>query len=172
MINRDEVVRRSKLDCDIKDHLLMLYDLVVEIKAQVVVELGAGHSTYALMAGVNKTGGCFWSVDHRSLPSIDNPRYSRNVMDDMEYLKQWSREIDVLFIDTSHKYEHTKRELAGWFPWVRVGGVIALHDTDGQDGENPGCRQALDEFLEKNKGAYKETYYPYCNGLSVIKKLR
>jgi cephalosporin hydroxylase len=36
----------------------------------------------------------------------------------------------VLFIDTSHCYQHTLDELTVYGPRVRHGGVILLHDTD------------------------------------------
>jgi len=41
----------------------------------------------------------------------------------------FARDIDSVFIDSSHQYEHTCRELELWPPAVRVGGFVFLHDT-------------------------------------------
>lgn len=35
----------------------------------------------------------------------------------------------LVFIDSSHQYEHTLDELNLWYPRVAIGGLIALHDT-------------------------------------------
>jgi len=44
-ISRDLVEMLSKRDTDINTHLWTLFNLVVKLKAKVVVELGAGQST-------------------------------------------------------------------------------------------------------------------------------
>jgi hypothetical protein len=38
--------------------------------------------------------------------------------------------VDLLFIDTSHLYEDTVRELAAWAPLMSEKGAIILHDTN------------------------------------------
>ena len=38
-------------------------------------------------------------------------------------------EIDVLFIDTSHTYEHTLEEMKYWFPFLGKQGKVIFHDT-------------------------------------------
>jgi hypothetical protein len=37
--------------------------------------------------------------------------------------------IDFLFVDADHSYEAAKADWAAWFPKVRKGGYIALHDS-------------------------------------------
>jgi predicted O-methyltransferase YrrM len=36
--------------------------------------------------------------------------------------------IDLLFVDANHSYESIKQDWQDWFPKVRSGGIIALHD--------------------------------------------
>lgn len=52
--------------------------------------------------------------------------------------------IDFIFIDGDHRYEAVKKDLKGWFPKLKIGGVIAGHDYN-----EPSCgvRQAVDEFF-------------------------
>ena len=55
-------------------------------------------------------------------------------MDDCEFdpiFKNVIKEpVDVLFIDTSHLYEHTVRELAAWFPLLANKALVIFHDTN------------------------------------------
>lgn len=41
---------------------------------------------------------------------------------------RFSRPIDFLFIDADHSYQGIERDWADWFPKVRIGGFVALHD--------------------------------------------
>lgn len=64
--------------------------------------------------------------------------------------------IDVLFIDSSHKYEHTKKELELYFPYLRKNGFIFLHDTSLQaqisaNEKDTGVKLAFQEFCEAHK---------------------
>jgi len=40
------------------------------------------------------------------------------------------KKIDLLFIDTSHEYKHTLRELEIWLPLMNKGAWILFHDTN------------------------------------------
>jgi predicted O-methyltransferase YrrM len=41
----------------------------------------------------------------------------------------WDAPIDFLFIDGNHEYEAVARDFALWSRFVRVGGIVALHDA-------------------------------------------
>lgn len=43
-------------------------------------------------------------------------------------MKYLDNEIDFLFIDADHSYEGTKHDFCKYGPYVRRGGIIALHD--------------------------------------------
>ena len=107
--------------------------------AKVAVELGvrSGCSTAALLAGLYDSGGHLWSVD------IDPPgppgneflgldRWTFIQGDDMDakVIEQIPDELDLLFIDSSHRYTHTLAELKTYGHRVTTGGVILLHDTE------------------------------------------
>jgi cephalosporin hydroxylase len=83
---------------------------------------------------------------------------------------------DILFIDTSHAYMHTLRELEAWMPFVRPGGTVLLHDTeyDPQPVEVGGVPQpkwpvsvALSEYCGAR--GLKWENHTGCNGLGVIR---
>lgn len=43
--------------------------------------------------------------------------------------KQWHQPIDLLFVDALHTYEGAKSDVDLFFPWLRVGGLLVLHDV-------------------------------------------
>ncbi|MBJ7287881.1 class I SAM-dependent methyltransferase [Williamsia sp.] len=53
--------------------------------------------------------------------------------------KVWGRPADFVFIDGGHSSEAADNDLAGWAPWVRVGGALLIHDVfpDPADGGRP-----------------------------------
>lgn len=57
----------------------------------------------------------------------------------------------LLFIDSSHEYNHTKRELDLWFPALQPGGFAIMHDvsafaTSFDGAGNGGVKQAVQEW--------------------------
>jgi len=163
MLDKNFVLQLACRDTDINEYLLSLYNIVVQDKYKTIVELGAGQSTFVLTAAVNETLGEFYSHDisilaiERLFPEgkglLNNePRFHFVEGDDLITVKQWDKPIDFLFLDTSHTFEQTKKEIDIWFPFVRSGGKIAMHDTAQLDPIARGCRIALDRFLESEEG--------------------
>ena len=46
-----------------------------------------------------------------------------------EIARTFSRPIDLVFVDAEHSYEAAKQDWDDWTPRLRVGGIIALHDS-------------------------------------------
>jgi hypothetical protein len=51
-------------------------------------------------------------------------------MDSKELAKTWGTPLDILFIDGDHTYGGCKGDIEGFYPHVRKGGYIAIHDYD------------------------------------------
>jgi predicted O-methyltransferase YrrM len=49
---------------------------------------------------------------------------------------------DLVFIDALHDYEHVKQDIGLWWPKVRIGGILAMHDFNHKW---PGCERAIAE---------------------------
>lgn len=136
MTVQDDYEIRCAGSSDIVGHLPYLWERALQ--ASVAIELGvrSGESTAALLAALEASGGHLWSVDidPPQVPAEwhDSPAWSVIQGDDIDpvVIDQCPAEIDLLFIDTSHRYGHTFTELAVYGPRVRPGGVILLHDTD------------------------------------------
>jgi predicted O-methyltransferase YrrM len=46
-----------------------------------------------------------------------------------EVARDWKDPIDVLFIDANHEYACVHRDFRLWSPFVKLGGIVALHDV-------------------------------------------
>lgn len=42
--------------------------------------------------------------------------------------RDWTREISLLFVDGAHSQMAVMHDLRNWTPFIKVGGVLALHD--------------------------------------------
>jgi len=152
---------------DIRDHLPRLF---AEARGT-VLELGVrgGISTAAFLAGVEQRGGEVWSVDVD--PSCA-PAWAAHPL--WHFVCSDSRDpeplaaaglpsqIDVLFVDTLHKYAQVRDELAVWGPRVSQGGIVLLHDTSAF----PEVRHAAEDYARRKGLRYE--FLPGSNGLGVI----
>ena len=165
-----ELARTAKTPSDNNEHLLTIRDLVVETNAQKALELGVGHGriTCAILAGLTVTGGKLTSVDNleyagtRAKFAADNWLYV--TAHDMTWTPEFTEEVDVLVIDSSHEREHTLNELKKFGQLVSDTGVIILHDTVSF----PGVKTAIQEFLENEP--WDAEYFDNNNGLAVLRR--
>jgi predicted O-methyltransferase YrrM len=163
---------------DIYLHLPRLVEMVIHGDARKVIELGTrtGVSTIAWLYALEQTGGHLWSVDTDSQPPIgDYPHWTFIQGDDESdaVLSQLPTEVDIVFVDTSHHYEHTLRELRLYRSQVRPGGLIVCHDTElphpeGAPMSDPvyPVKTAIKEFVAEN--GFRWINYPECWGLGLI----
>jgi cephalosporin hydroxylase len=201
-----EIQRRSREPTDISDHLERLFVEALQTAPDTIVECGVrgGESTFVFERVGRLTGADVVSVDidetsHES--DYDNWEFVQS--DDVEFageFEAWCDEndidagIDVLFVDTSHRHDHTAAEIEAWFPHLTDDAVALFHDTNMQqpyrreDGtiglgwdENRGVTRAIEEYFDC---AFDETepfvtvrdgfvieQYPLCSGLAVLRKI-
>jgi predicted O-methyltransferase YrrM len=156
---------------DIQEYLPLMYAVARSYPGARILELGSrtGNSTLALLAGAVEACGHVTSVDIDDVTGWRNGLYAWSQIpqwtfirgDDMdpEVQARLPAEVDVLFIDTSHEYEHTIRELEFYMPRVAPGGIALFHDTrwlpvstgDPEGlrewgGQPPPVGRALDEY--------------------------
>ncbi len=61
--------------------------------------------------------------------------------------KDFSKPVELIFIDGAHEYNAVKEDFETWFPKVIDGGMIALHDTTLWDGP----LQVVKEYMVRSK---------------------
>jgi predicted O-methyltransferase YrrM len=170
-------VKHSHKITDVHQHLITLYTLAIDLKAKTVLELGVrlGETTVALLEAVNDTQGRLISMDTLDYQATRDmisgygigERWTYIVGDDLEFAKTWSEgPADMIFVDTSHEYEQTKKEIAAFMPHLRSGGLMAFHDTESFP---DGVLKPIQEFL-KDHPDYRFENKKNNNGLGLLWK--
>lgn len=164
---------------DIREQMPVLYAWARH--ATTVIELGVrtGNSTAAFLAALEGRGR-LWSVDV-AIPQVPAywhalPEWRLLVTDDVtpEAVAACPNAADVLFIDTSHLYDHTLAELRLYVPKVRPGGIVLMHDTSLEKTVFgppwPDVSRALDAYCaEAGLEWYQHPGTPdWSSGLGVI----
>ena len=169
----------ASTESDIWLHLPRFLELVEAEHMTKVIELGTrtGVSTIAWLHALEQTGGHLWSVDIDAKPPIgDYPHWTFIQGDDeaADVLAQLPEQVDAVFLDTSHHFEHTLRELRLYRSRVRPGGYIVCHDTelDYPEGvylSDPPfpVRRAIEQFVAEH--GLQWLNIPECYGLGIIK---
>ena len=194
---------------DISDHLGMIFYQAIDANAKLIVELGTrgGESTRSLLAAAAVTDATLLSIDiddcaQVSLPFVERWRFIQE--DDVRFGRtgflEWCEsqtlepKIDLLFVDTSHEYTHTKQEIEVWSPHLSETGMMIFHDTNMGDGiyarldgsvgfgwnNERGVIRAIEEFVGRQYDEnslfcdvteqYCLLHFPHCNGLTILKK--
>lgn len=188
---------------DINEHLPTLRRLAAECDSAAEFGVRGVVSTYALVQGLSFSQAAPVGA-RRSLLCVDIDwidmaavaSLAADVGVDLEFRRCDSAkveipEVDLLWIDTWHIYEHLKRELAAHHTKARK--FIAMHDTevDGIVGESvrrdmdcerqaaesgypiegirKGLKPAIEEFLAAHADEWEMLeHHQNCNGLTVL----
>jgi cephalosporin hydroxylase len=183
---RDGYVDRCSRWSDIREYLPFLHETARSYDRCRVLELGCrkGNSTLAFLAAAGEAGGHVWSADiadvaldpEGMLPWAREPRWTFTCGDDMDATVQslLPARCDVLFIDTSHEYEHTLAELRAYMPRVAPGGIALFHDTNligwpgyRWDSRVPPVRAALGDWCAETGLSWENLPGEY--GMGIIR---
>lgn len=200
------VQQRARRETDISDHLDRLFVEALQASPDTVVELGVrgGVSTFVFERVARLSDADLVSVDvEETSYTTDYDRWEFVCADDVEFAREfekWCRgpgidpAVDVLFVDTSHRYEHTVAEIEAWFPHLADDAVVLFHDTNMRHvyrresrtvGLSPnndrGVIRAIEEYfgheLDETESfvtvldGFVLEQYPLCSGLAVLRKL-
>lgn len=201
----DEIKKRSFIRTDICDHLVTLFIESI-IKPKLIVELGVrgGESTFVLERVAKLEGSKLVSVDIEECSKASSYKDWIFIQkDDLEFAKEfekWCKNqsiepgIDILFIDTSHLFEHTLQEIESWFPLLSNRSKVFFHDTnlkyvyfrkDGSMGSGwnneRGVIRALEKYFDKSFNEKEDfidfrkdwliKHFSHCNGFTILEKI-
>ncbi len=197
------VVQRAVRPTDICDHLETLFLECLGIRVKLIVELGSGdgESTFVLERVAKLWDGVMVSVDIEDREEVGTyPKRHFVKNDDIAFaalFPNWCSgrglpaQIDILFIDTSHLYEHTGEEIRAWFPHLAPRCKVIFHDTnlrenfvrrDGSQGRgwnnDRGVIRAIEDYFgssfEESRDFFREDkgwlirHWTHCNGLLIM----
>ena len=159
---------------DIYKHLPRLYELAASKLFPEILELGVrgGNSTMAFLKAIQDRGGKLTSVDIEDMGYPIHDYYPQKnwefiKTDDNQYHELLQEKYDVIFIDTSHQYDHTYRELVLYAPHLREDGFIIMHDTVSCPDVLRAIRVWYNGFRDQG---WKLRTFSDNNGLAVIWK--
>lgn len=161
---------------DISSYLIPLYWFAKNSK--IIVELGVrtGDSMRALLAGAMDGNGRLFSFDIEDCFGT-----ARKATDKFGIKLDWSRSmcdmcdscesawqfrdgsVDLIFVDTDHSLETTRREIASWYPKLAPSGIMAFHDTELNEPNRDGVKPAIMEFV----AAHPEFIFVPYGGVAV-----
>jgi cephalosporin hydroxylase len=203
----DEILKHAQARSDISDHLPILFAESLPVQPSLIVELGVrgGESTFAFERVAALCGSKLVSVDiDDCIKASTYPEWQFVKSDDIAFaahFPEWCRErgivasIDILFIDTSHEFDHTVQELVHWFPFLSDHAKVFFHDTnmkrvflrrDGSKGigweNNRGVIAAIEQYLgttfHENRDfvafadGWMVKHHAHCSGLTILERWR
>lgn len=215
-IYKELLIYSNKVNTDISSHLPILFAQCIKKNPQIIVEAGVrgGESTIAFSKIAAYCKAQLIGIDiadcSKSYTKLKNAQFL--LMDDLNFPdyyktcdKYKDKKIDIIFIDTSHVYEQTKKEIEAFVPLLNTDGCLIFHDANVTPLENhttyvringtkegaPGnpigevCRAIenyfgisfnpntyTNVFFEKDAVSWHFLHYPFCNGLTIIEKVK
>lgn len=177
-IEENKYIGSRRASCGIyPDIINILYWLCRESKAKYVLEIGTGHSLIPLLLACKRNGGKLFSTDiieSTHLISQFNIQQYSNMwsykfnIDSVELAKQWKSEpLDFIYLDSSHAYEQTVKEIDAWMPHLTVGGWFVFHDVESFP---EGVLKPITEFLLKHASDFEFHHYPIGHGFGILVK--
>lgn len=125
-------------------NLLRLYAVVDRAgRDRTFVDLGVDHGVSSLALGLDaiERGNLVYGVD-LSFANLGydlraHPNHRRIRGDSVTVGKHWDRgDVDLVFVDTLHVEPQVLSELYHWYPRVRPGGYVIVHDTAWPEGRH------------------------------------
>lgn len=201
-----EIQERALMPSDIDEHLELMFTEALVCQPRTIVELGVrgGTSTFVFERVANMCAASFVSVDIDDCSSISSsPRWHFFQGDDVHFASSFEKfcrqrniisSVDLLFIDTSHYYDHTIQEIENWFPLLSPRAKVMFHDTNmrlvgpRKDGcfqlswdNQRGVIRAIEEYTKISIDETKECVHfangwmlrhrPNCNGFTILDRV-
>ena len=120
----------------------LLYNYAKVSKQVLELGTGWGHSSLALLFGLEESNGHLWSVDILE----SNMNIAKSLVEEVKLSHLWTPillddtrirweigNLDLIYLDTSHQYWHTLYELEYYHRFLKDMGYILCHDVLLQD---------------------------------------
>ncbi|MHA1329556.1 MAG: class I SAM-dependent methyltransferase [Candidatus Hodarchaeales archaeon] len=154
------VLQMKQMRRAMRVYVLMLYEIVLESKPDLILEIGVGQaqSTRTFLSALKENGkGKLVSIDLRDrtnrVPEELRPYWhlvvgNSHSKEVFEKVKQFGQ-YELLLIDGDHSYKGVKKDFEMYVPLVKDRGLILMHDTVN-------IREGVRDF-------WKEIRYPKVN---------
>jgi hypothetical protein len=170
-LSREELFSRFDTSSAGSKHLLILYSLVIGLKAKVIAEIGLGQTTGALRAAAAVTGATVHTCDfdkrrYEHLLAEQDDAWRLYLEPSTAFISKVPEPIDLVLHDGAHDYHNVKRDLELLIPKMRKFGIICVHDTQGTEL----YREMLTAVKDAVTGrSVSVTNLPFSCGLAIIR---
>ena len=143
VVNNSDI--QASDESDISELLPLIFSFAMIKAPKCILELGTrgGESTRALVKVAEALQVTGFSVDLSPCPTwlSQSKNWCHFVSDDVSFAKVLSdtkfwpngeefKGLDLIFLDTSHEYDHTMSELNAFWPLLNAKGMIMFHDSN------------------------------------------
>jgi cephalosporin hydroxylase len=191
---------------DIDEHLEQMFTETLLCRPGLIVELGVrgGVSTFVFERAAALFSSTLVGVDIADCSGASRyPRWHFHRGDDVQFAAEFADfcgnrhltpQIDLLFIDTSHYYDHSVQEIGAWFPHLSLRAKVMFHDTnmkltgprrdgriqlawDNQRGVIRAIEELLDVRIDESRECVEHAqgwllrHFPHCNGLTILDRV-
>ncbi len=169
-----------------RSYVLTLYEIILETRPEFVFETGTqrGQSTKTILLAMKENNfGKLISVDHKSRYDILDYEYpdlkeywnfikgSSHDAKTLQAVKETLPEgklFDVFFVDGDHSYEGVKADFNDYYPLIKKGGLIIMHDVcNANAGVKDFWPEIKDDKFLFNWGKAQNSIIP---GLGLVRK--
>lgn len=183
-----KLIEIASIEHDINYFLMLMYEMAVSIGKKSdddfnIVELGVrgGSSTIAFLSALEKLGkGKLWSCDIEPLQEELVQKVVEGGLYNFWYFWQGdsiefpvahfqNKRPDIVFVDTSHEYDQTVKEIEIWTPILKEGGRMLFHDTLSR---REGVGIPVEQFVKNRKNRWDYYNIDVTTGLGVLTKKR
>jgi len=157
--------------------LLRIHAEVAQRKSPIVLELGVdrGQSTKVILNAISKKKDSHLiSVDIRDCSTISRSDKwtfikmdSTNIPDILKEAPILEKGIDVIYVDSLHTKKHVQKEIYGWFPYLKKGGVMFLDDIDSGPYMNGQRKDSVSTEIA-NRNIYELIESIFMSNLNII----
>lgn len=171
LLSQEQLFARFQTSGSISKHLLVLYSLVIGVRARVIVELGLGQSTGALRAAAVETQGTVYTCDFDKRRfayalSEQDAHWKLYLEDSASFILKVPQPFDFVMHDAAHHYSVVKRDLEMILPRMRKFGIICIHDTQQPNHS----KDMLGAIRDACKGfSVSITNLPFSAGLAIVR---
>ncbi|MEM8487974.1 MAG: class I SAM-dependent methyltransferase [Bacteroidota bacterium] len=202
----EEIQQHARKRSDINEHLAMLFAETIRMRPKLIVEMGVrgGESTFAFERAAQFSDATLLSIDIDDCESASSyPHWHFLQADDIAFSKEfpaWCKnqgiepKVEVMFIDTSHFYDHTVQEIEHWFPYLADHAIVFFHDTNMQDiyrrrdgslgrgwQNDRGVIRAVEDYFKKSFDETRDfvhvepgwiiRHYAHNSGMTVLERI-
>ena len=96
-------------------------------EGSVYLEVGVQYGRSLAFAKFNSKADVY-GIDPRDINEFKDATFIN--LPSNEAVKDWNKDIDLLFIDGDHSYQGVKDDWDNFSPFVKVGGIVFFHDCD------------------------------------------